>query len=342
MNKKSPVRPLRIYLSRRAEGKHSSNLFVGKLMECFRRMGVEYTHRAKDKWDVALALINADDRSIFDKGPVVQRLDGIYFNTDDDSMDSNANILKTYQSSAGVIFQSSLAKSIVSTNFGTPSRRSEVIVNGTFIDDKIDPLASIQINAPKIFKHVARFEKRLMCVGKWRQIKRLSSIVKGAQEYIADHPDTGLLIVGPMSEQDRERYADLSPNIVCLGHVPNEIVRHLQMTAHCCLNLSFTDSCPSAVIEALANGTPCVVTKFQGVIDVMKNGKDGVILDWDEWNYRPISYNKQIKELPSDLVASAIDSCVKIGRLPFRYDLSMDQVAEKYVRFMRTCTSGSL
>lgn len=306
-------------------------------MECFDQMGVEYTHKANARWDVALALINADDQSIFNRGPVVQRLDGIYFNTDDNSMKSNVGIQRTYQKSRGVIFQSTLARDIVTANFGKPTGKSRVIVNGAFIDDKIDPAEQIKRVAPKIYNHVQRFDKRLICVGKWRQIKRLSSIVYGSLEYIKDNPDTGLLIVGPMSDEERARYGKLSKNIICLGYVPNDTVRHLQMLSHCCLNLSFTDSCPSAVIEALANGTPCVVTKHQGVVDVMQNNVDGVIIDFDKWNYKPVSYNERVVQIPPDIVAKGIDKCIKIGRRPFRYDLEMSQTAKKYVEFLKEC-----
>jgi glycosyltransferase involved in cell wall biosynthesis len=332
---------LTVYLSRKAEGKHSSNLFVGKLMECFKHMGVKYTHKPNERWDVALALINADDQSIFDRGPVVQRLDGIYFNTDDKSMQSNAGIQRTYQRSTGVIFQSSLAKNIVSTNFGSPKGNSRVIVNGTFIDDKIDAAERVKKVAPKIYSNISRFEKRLICVGKWRQIKRLSSVVYGSLDYIKEHPETGLFIVGPMSDEEQLKYRKLSKNIICLGHVPNDTVRHLQMLSHCCLNLSFTDSCPSAVIEALANGTPCVVTKHQGVTDVMKANEDGIIIDYDKWDYRPVSYNGKVVQIPPAIVASAIDKCIRIGRRPFRYDLEMSQTAKKYVEFLQECSNQS-
>jgi len=332
---------LKVYLSRNAEGKHSSNLFVGKLMECFKKMGVEYTHKAQSKWDVALALISAYDKSIFKRGPVVQRLDGIYFNTDNSSMSSNMNIRNTYRNSSGVIFQSSLAENIVTANFGPHPGKRSVIINGTFIDDKIDPDAVVKKSSPKIYDHVVRFEKRLICVGKWRQIKRLSSVVYGSLEYIKSNPNTGLIIVGPMSPEEKTQYSKLSKNIVCLGEVPNNTVRHLQMLSHCCLNLSFTDSCPSAVIEAIANGTPCVVTKHQGVVEVMKHGIDGAIIDFDKWDYMPVSYNDRVIQIPSDVVANGIKTCIDIGRRPFRYDLEMSKTAEKYVNFLSECAKKS-
>ncbi len=326
-----------VYLSRKAEGIHSSNLFVGKLMNCFTKAKINYTHKIKDNWDVGLVLINSNEPTLFNKGPIVQRLDGIYFNTDDKSMKSNIGIKNTYQKSAGVIFQSALAKNIVSKNFGPPPKENTVIINGTIIDHLCNPKELLTNSLPKLMAKISRFDKKIICVGKWRQIKRLSSIVKGFIEYQRTNNNACLIIVGPIDDKERALFDKKYPNIICVGHVDNNSVRHLQMISDVCLNLSFTDSCPSAVIEAIANGTPCVVTKNQGIIEIMKNNEDGVILDVDDWDYMPISYNRDIKEIDSVIVADAIAKCVKMGRHSFRHDLSMSITADKYIQFLKKC-----
>ena len=326
-----------VYMSRKPEGKHSSNLFTAKLIDRFAKMGLKWTYDAKAKWDVGLVMISADDPGIFKRGPVVQRLDGIYFNTDEKGRMSNMKIRSCYERSAGVIFQSNLAKAIVSKNFGPPRRKSIVINNGTFIEHGVNAEKAIASASPELWERIKPFKRRMICVAKWRPIKRLSSIVNGAIKYIENDPDACLIIVGPFNERVYDRYKRCHRNVIYAGQLQNDLVRYLQILSDCCLNLSFTDSCPSVIVEAAAHGTPCVITKHQGVVDIITNEKDGIILDVDNWNYGPISYTKDIKEIPSDKVADAISKCMKIGKLPFRDDLDMTITTQKYIDFMLSC-----
>ena len=67
---------------------------------------VEDLIKIKEKPDVQLSFIQATCRL----APIVQRLDGIYFNSEQDFNSLNLPIESTYQMSSAVIFQSDLKK----------------------------------------------------------------------------------------------------------------------------------------------------------------------------------------------------------------------------------------
>lgn len=328
---------MRVYFNKKPSEKYSIHIFVSKLVEIFKKNGVKCVFDKNDKWDVCLALIEMNDPYVYDKGPVVQRLDGIYFNTDDLETDlKNKNIIKTYKKATGVVFQSNLAKEIITKNFGKPPKKNTVIHNGTIIERDLTK-ESFSEEFPKIANKIFNFNKRIISTAKWRQIKRPESVVEGSIEYIKNNRDTCLVLVGDCDNNYYiNKYREFSDNILFLGKVENRLVRYLQVFSDVCLNLSFTDSQPSNSIESLAHGTPVVTTKYQGTVDIMKENS-GVILDVDNWNYGKISYDKDIKKINPVIVAEAIDKCMKIGKGPFRDDLSIDYVGKKYMEFLRQC-----
>ena len=80
------------------------------------------------KPDVQLSFISAQ----YEISPIIQRLDGIYFNTDQDWHHLNLPIYETYKIADAVIFQSNFNKKLTENFFGVP-KDSYVIHNGTDI-----------------------------------------------------------------------------------------------------------------------------------------------------------------------------------------------------------------
>ena len=61
--------------------------------------------------------------------PLIQRLDGIYYDTTKDYVQMNAPIKATYDVADGVVFQSEWSKMLVESQFG-PAKTSTIIHNG--------------------------------------------------------------------------------------------------------------------------------------------------------------------------------------------------------------------
>ncbi len=308
---------MRVYVNRNIDGVQSPSIFAANLVGAG-VAGVEWTTEASEPWDVALAVISASRALLADGRPVVQRLDGIYLDLDSDYRRKNRQILDTFRRAAGVVYQSHFARRVAETNFGRPDCPTTVIHNGA--ETAAPAPWPVQSDGP-----------RLIAVASWRAVKRLGSVVAGAREYARTHPDTSLLIVGDVPPA--ERAAEEWSGVTWLGSVPHQRIAGLQAAADVCLNLSFMDACPNAVIEATAAGTPCVVTSHQGAQEV--SGWRGVTLDLDPWDYWPICYGRDVLPLDPSAVAEGIRICVGMGRGVARPDLGLDVMASKYVGFLR-------
>lgn len=328
---------MKIYFTRDGSGHHSSSLVAKKLCECFSTMGVGVTFNKKDKFHGILAFINVDDFNLLKKRPVIQRLDGIYFDKDTDYVKRNSGILKTYKESSGIIFQSNVAKKLVFSIFGETKKPFEIIHNGTYINTIGNSEKFLLDKKPEIYSKLIKFEKRIICCGKFRKIKRLPSIISGSYEYIKNNKNTALYIIGTI-EGDEERdalnkYSSLSENIIYLGKQENDVVRNIQSMCDVGISLSFVDACPSSVIEQLVYGVPVVSTKFQGTNELF-NEDSGVVMDVDDWNYSPIRY-RDIKQIDPLLTAKAIEKCFIIGKREVRKDLDVSLMAKKYATFIK-------
>ena len=116
--------------------------------------------------DVQLSFI----ASYYKFAPIVQRLDGIYFNLDQDYMSLNDSILSTYQASSHVIFQSDFNKRLIEKWFGD-HENSHVIRNGADIEkiSQINTLDNIALD---------KFENVWTCASSWRPHKRLAENIR--------------------------------------------------------------------------------------------------------------------------------------------------------------------
>ena len=82
------------------------NYFASKLVKY---LDATFDHDANP--DVRLCFIETHQTN-FNNIPLVQRLDGIYFNLEQPYRLQNANIEKTYKETDGVIFQSNFNKNL--------------------------------------------------------------------------------------------------------------------------------------------------------------------------------------------------------------------------------------
>ena len=87
------------------------NSFASKLKNSLEVGGHNITN---EKPDIQLSFITASQKI----GPIVQRLDGIYFNSEQDWKALNYPIHETYKIASGVIFQSEFNKALTEKYFG--------------------------------------------------------------------------------------------------------------------------------------------------------------------------------------------------------------------------------
>jgi len=219
-----------------------------------------------DEVDVQLAFIQATQKI----APLIQRLDGIYFNSEQDWKKLNDPIKKTYDVADGVVYQSNFNKILTEKYFGL-KEVSTVIHNGT-------DLNAIELIAPLKNPAIDNFENVWCCASSWRPHKRLAENIRYFREHAAENDC--LVIAGDN--------ADLETNhdrIFFCGSLPWDQLIALYKRSKYFLHLALMDHCPNVVIDARASGCHIICASSGGTSEIA--GLDSTIVQDMAWDYLP-------------------------------------------------------
>jgi len=282
------------------------NHFASKLVKKLEKLNVTVEDSLKP--DARLCFIETYN-NFSDNVPLFQRLDGIYFNTAQDYNQQNRNIKRTYDTSAGVIFQSYFNKELVTRYFGE-HKNSVIIHNGA-------DLEYISQYAPIKNKSIDEFENVWCCASSWRPHKRLNENIK----YFLEHSGTKdcLVIAGSVQEPFFK-----NERIFYVGATTIPQLISLYKRSKYFIHLAWLDHCPNVVVDAKASGCQIICSSTGGTKEVA--GADAIVLEEDLWDLTPVElYNppkvdfskKRLKNEP-----------------PAEYNIDMHAVAKKYLNFI--------
>ena len=177
------------------------------------------------------------------------RLDGLYFdigNSVGDTEKKNKLLRAVYSGVDGIIFQSQFNFQQYKHTFGAVDVPMSIIMNGA--GREFYPGQGCLD-----FGH----KKNICCAANWRSHKRLSQIIKAFA--LLPVNDYRLFVVGECSDYNLQALE----NIIFTGSISathfSELLRNMDAFVH----LSWLDSCPNVVVEALRCGVP-VVSSNQG------------------------------------------------------------------------------
>lgn len=218
-----------------------------------------------------------------DFNPCALRLDGIYFNTDQDWRSQNEQIRLSYLSSQAIIVQSNFNKDLIFEYFGKKDN-VHVISNGTNLEE---------INNVQPIKHdiIDKFENVWMCASHWRPHKRLNENIR----YYLEHKKQNdcLLICGKGFQEniDKQFLSHLEKqNIFYLGELNwSQLVSCMKKSKYF-LHLSFLDHCPNVVVDAKASDCICIVSSSGGTRELCD--KNDIIIKDLVWDFKPIRLYK--------------------------------------------------
>ena len=216
---------------------------------------------------------------LFRTNPYILRLDGIYFNKGRDSSynDSlNKPIIRSYNSAAGLIFQSMFSKKLIEAHWGERGISKTVILNGTVINNfPIDSLLEIRSRNKR---------KVIICSGNWRTHKRLDAIIETVKN-LRNFIDCELVIAGDINQKipDQEY-------IQAIGRVDHIKLFELLTTGNVFIHLCLLDFCPNSVVEAIANKLPVLCSNLGGTRELVESTNAGIVSICDE----KINYRKQV------------------------------------------------
>lgn len=145
----------------------------------------------------------------------------------------------------------------------------EVIPNPiNFTQDKV----GVALLSPKINKIVS--------VGRLIAIKNQRLLISSFKEFYRSHPDYSLVIYGEGEmRQELQSYINSQGlhSAVTLAGVQNNI-HDLIKDAKVFVLTSDSEGMPNALIEAMALGLPCISTKVNGAIDLVRNEENGILV----------------------------------------------------------------
>jgi hypothetical protein len=222
-----------------------------------------------DNPDIQLSFIQTTNKVT----NLVQRLDGIYFNTDQDWHRLNQSIYETYKIADAVVFQSNFNKKLTENFFGV-AKDSYVIHNGT----DINMIKSV----PKL-QHITldKFEDVWCCASNWRPHKRLEENI----HYFLEHTEENscLVVAGDVANLNYELN---SSRVIFVGNLDWIQLISLYKRSKYFIHLSFLDHCPNVVVDARTSGCHIICSSSGGTKEIA--GKNSTIIQDIDWDFRPL------------------------------------------------------
>lgn len=275
------------------------NSFGAKLARTFSQMGHQITDEDPD---LQFSFISISRKL----APTILRLDGIYFNTEQDWNALNDPINKSYKSADAVVVQSLFNKRLVTNYFGDRDDIN-VIRNGTCLDliDQIPP-ANIS-NLPR--------EKIWFCASSWRPHKRLKENIRYFNEFAP--ADAFLLIAGDIAPEHWQ-----TDRIRCVGNLNwDQLISAMKASSHF-IHLAWLDHCPNVVVDAKASGCRVVCSSSGGTEEIA--GEGSIVIEEDIWDFKPTNLYEPPK----------LDFSKARPGLNYKADIDILNVAEQYLKII--------
>ena len=241
------------------------NHFASKLRKYMEKRG--NTFNSNDVYDAQLSFISAANNV----APIYQRLDGIYFNSEQDFKELNRSISETYNESRGVIFQSNFNKKLTFEYFGE-HQNSIVIHNGADLEyiDRTPILTNEVLDS---------HENVWCCASSWRPHKRLDENIR----YFLEHSsEKDCLVVAGSGDQPQRQEHD---RVYYVGNLPIKTLISLYKRSKYFVHLAYLDHCPNVVVDASACGCHVICSSSGGTKEI---AGDATVIEEDVWDLKPI------------------------------------------------------
>ena len=243
--------------------------------------------------------------------PMILRLDGIYFNSDQDFKQQNAPIKFAYENAEAVIFQSNFNKKLTESWFG-PHKNGNVIHNAS--DPKVIHHPLILDTFNKINWPWSK-EKEVWCsAASWRPHKRLLQNIL----YFLNHApkDAIFAIAGSLGMDEAKSYLNMSDRICYLGELNYEQLICLYHRSSTFVHLAYLDHCPNVVIDAQEAGCKIICSSTGGTKEIVNKG---IMIIEEEWDLKPcrlykppqmdFSKTKKISKLNQENEKNLFENC---------------------------------
>lgn len=243
------------------------NHFANKLKKYMSKMGARFDNLIEHDLQLSFIYKTREVANL----PIYQRLDGIYFNSEQEYQQLNKPIQDTYDVSKGVIFQSNFNKELTFRYFGTHNNYA-IIHNGADLDfiNSVNPLEQSVID---------KYEKVWSCASSWRPHKRLSDNIRYFLEHSSEREC--MIVAGDVDQSKRIPHS----RVYYTGELNIETLIALYKRSDYFVHLAYLDHCPNVVVDAVACGCHVICSSAGGTKEVAVGG---TIIEEEEWSFEPI------------------------------------------------------
>jgi len=287
-----------------------------RMMPYWKKMGVVVSNIN----DCNVQLVNVRTNR-FNK-PTVQRLDGIYYDSDTPYKQRNSAISNTHVKSAGIIYQSDYCRQAGEYYLGKRKGPYAVIYNG--------------IEPGWCGEHKRSKNPIIVVSAKWRRHKRLPEILKLFRDYKMMFTNAELYVMGEL----RGMKIPKQNGVKYLGHITHSSMKSIFEKSWFSIHLSKRDACPNTTVEAIGAGVPVLTTNACGGGTEMCNMTEGcVVVDGDNFTIKPVphyrdDYNILTEDLHNRLLEAMIELTTHPVTVKLPKELTVKHMAEQYIKFM--------
>ena len=235
-----------------------------------KKFNVSYTNNQQDA-DVEFCLIQQVAHKV---KPMVLRLDGIWFNSEQNYKDQNKIIEFSYKNADAVVFQSNFNKKLTETWFGK-HKNTHVIHNAA------DMKQIERANAAFWNNTFGKDTEVWSCASSWRPHKRLNENIRYFLEFA---PKNSMLAVAGKSAASEMLNHRFNERIKFLDELDYMSLLSLYKRSSTFIHLAYLDHCPNVVVDAQAAGCRIICSSTGGTSEIIENGT--IILE-PEWDFKP-------------------------------------------------------
>ena len=229
--------------------------------------------------DVEFCLIEQQAHKV---KPMILRLDGIWFNSEQDYNNQNAPLRFAYNNANAVIFQSNFNKNLTEHWFGKHD-------NSFVVHNAADEKLIARINKNFWLEKLDYPSEIWSCASSWRPHKRLKDNIKYFLEFA---PDNAVLAIAGKNAIIDDLSVRKNKRIFFLGEIDYLSLLSLYKASSTFIHLAYLDHCPNVVVDAQASGCHVVCSSAGGTKEVVYNG---TVISEDQWDFKPIPLYKPPK-----------------------------------------------
>ena len=231
---------------------------------------VSYTNNQQDA-DVEFCLIQQVRHKV---KPMVLRLDGIWFNSEQNYKEQNKLIEFSYKNADAVVFQSSFNKKLTEAWFGA-HKNSYVVHNAADIKQIERANGAFWNNT------FGKDTEVWSCASSWRPHKRLNENIRYFLEFAPDNAVLAVAGKGSASERLNHRFNE---RIKFLDELDYMSLLSLYKRSSTFIHLAYLDHCPNVVVDAQAAGCRIICSSTGGTSEIIEKGT--IVLE-EEWDFKP-------------------------------------------------------